>query len=185
MNLNLYKKLMTGKRIPRQRFHTWEMFLQICELYLEKHQIVEPVIVELGTMRNEQKKFYEQLLGIKHIGIDISSAKGEPDILGDLHDSRTLERLKEKLKGKPISILFIDACHSYESVRKDFEIYSPLCDGIIVLDDINLSRHRKRMKHGVWKFWDEIKLEEKYDDFLFLSITQYRDSSGLGMMIKK
>ncbi len=185
MNLNLFEKLMVEGKEPRQRFYTWQKFLQICDTYLKEHEITCPIVVELGVMRNRQKKFYEQLFEAKHIGIDISNKKGEPDILGDLHCQKTLEKLKERLKGRRIDILFIDACHSYEAVKKDFEIYSPLCNGIIVLDDINLGRYRRKKGHGVWKFWDEIKLEEKYDNYLFLSITQYRDTSGLGMIIKK
>ena len=187
MNLELFSKLMVKRNEPRQRLHTWKMFLQICEVYLKECEIKNPVIVELGVMRNRQKQFYEQLLNAYHIGIDISDAKGTPDILGNTHDPYTLKLLKEKLKGRKINILFIDASHKYDSVKKDFEIYSPLCDGIIVLDDINLSRHRsrKRKRHGVWLFWDELRLSENYDDYLFLSIGQYRDSSGLGMMIKK
>lgn len=187
MNLELYNKLMVKRSEPRQRFHTWQAFLEFCETYLKKHYIANPIVVELGVMRNLQKKFYEQLLNAKHIGIDISNVKGTPDILGDTHDPETLKTLRKELKGRKINILFIDASHAYASVKKDYEIYSPLCDGIIVLDDINLNRHakKKRKKHGVWLFWDELKIAENYDDYLFITITQYRDSSGLGLIIKK
>ena len=186
MNLELFLMLWTGERPPRQRLSTWQKFLEICETYLNEHDIKNPVVVELGVMRNKQKKFYEQLLNSYHIGIDRSDTKGTPDILGNTHDPLTYGLLMQKLDGRKIDILFIDASHAYEDVKKDFELYSPMCNGIIVIDDINLSRHRrKRKRHGVWKFWDEIKVEEKYDKFLFISITQYRDSSGLGMMINK
>lgn len=187
MNIEFYKKLMTKGNEPRQRFHTWQMFLEICELYMRNHHIANPVVVELGVMRNRQKMFYEELLNAYHIGIDISDTKGIPDILGDTHDSETLKELKMKLKGRKINILFIDASHTYVSVKKDYEIYAPLCDGIIAIDDINLSRYakRKRKRHGVWLFWDELKVAEHYDDYLFLSITQCKDTSGLGLVIKK
>lgn len=193
MNLELYHELMTTghssvrKCGPRQRRDVWKMFLQICETYLKEHRVKNPIAVELGIYRNHQKKFYNKLLNMDHIGIDIEDNRGKPDILGDTHDPETVKTLKSKLKGRTINILFIDANHSYDDVKKDFEMYSPLCNGIIAIDDINLSRHRikKRKRHGVWAFWDEIKLSENHDDHLFLSIGQERDNSGLGMIIKQ
>jgi MMP 1-O-methyltransferase len=40
--------------------------------------------------------------------------------------------------GEPIGLLFIDAEHSYEAVRRDFELWSPHVEpgGIVVLDDV-------------------------------------------------
>ena len=193
MNLALFHELMTTgdssirKCGPRQRYDIWKTFLQICEVFLKENEVENPVVVELGVYRNHQKKFYEQLFGAEHIGIDISSDRGVPDILGDTHDPKTLEALKSKLNGRNIDILFIDANHSYADVKQDFETYSPLCPGIIALDDINLSRHRvkKRKRHGVWQFWDEIKMAEGYDECVFLSICQERDCSGMGVIIQK
>jgi len=193
MNLDLYKKLMTTgdssvrKCGPRQRWDIWKTFLQICEVFLKENEVENPVVVELGVYRNHQKKFYEQLLNAEHIGIDISDSRGIPDILGNTHDSETLAVLKKRLEGRSIDILFIDAAHSYADVKQDFDMYSPLCDGIIALDDINLSRHRvkKRKSHGVWQFWDELKMAEGYDEYIFLSICQEKDCSGMGVIIQK
>jgi len=170
----------------------WMMFLEICEMYLKKHEIKNPVVVELGIKRNKQKVFYEQLFGAEHIGIDISDRRGIPDILGDIHNSQTIKALKEKLRGRPINILFIDADHSYEAVKQDYEIYSSLCDDIIVFHDIETNRHEKNKKNEVWKFWDELRRKAydgigEYSDFLFLSIYQHKERGqlGIGMIIKK
>lgn len=180
MNLELFDKLM---ELPlAQNRYEWQTFLEFCELYLEKHKIKNPIVVELGTYRDAQKQFYEQLLGAQHIGID-SSGRSKADIRRNTHDQKTLEILKAKLTGKPIDILFIDASHWYEDVKRDFEIYSSLCNGIIAFHDINHGRYRKkRANWEVWKFWDELKANPSMKDYLFSSI---EEATGIGIMIRK
>lgn len=191
MNLKLFDNLIRPKGLPSQKRSEWRMFLEICEMYLTKHNIENPIVVELGTGRNKQKKFWERLFAAEHIGIDISDKRGIPDILGDLHDPEITEKIKERLGGRPINILFIDANHSYEAVKRDFEIYSPLCSDIIVLHDIETNRYEENKKNEVWKFWDELREKayrgvEEYKDFLLLSIYQHhiRGQLGIGMIIK-
>jgi len=180
MNLKLFKEFM---KLPlAQNLYEWKKFLKFCESYLKKHKIKNPIVVELGTWRNGQKPFYEQLLGARHIGVD-SSKRSKADILGFTHDQKTLEALKAKLRGKPIDILFIDASHWYRDVKKDFEIYSPLCTGIIAFHDINHGRYRKkRANWEVWKFWDELKADPSMGDYSFSSIER---ATGIGIMVKK
>jgi len=196
MNLELFDKLMK-EGIPAQHPREWKAFLEICEVYLGNHNIKKPIIVELGLFDGKQKEFYKQLLGAEYIGISINSRRCIPDIAGSTHDPRTLEALKGKLNGRSIDILFIDASHSYEAVEKDFELYSPLCDDIIVLHDIESHRHDRHARRAsqVWRFWDELRLEAykgvgEYKDCLFLSIFQHMPARrkiqmGIGMIIKK
>jgi len=192
MNLKLCNELWGLP--PDQHLPEWKMFLEICETYLKKHKVKNPIVVELGSRGNNQKKFYEQLLGAGHISVD-SARRHHADIHGNTHDPRTLEALKKRLNGRPIDILFIDADHRYESVKKDFEIYNPLCDGIVAFHDIYYGLGEEKEEKGVWKFWDELKLlafqaAEKYKGFLFTSIYQYRSTKdgvqmGIGVIIKK
>jgi len=201
MNLELFNKLME-QGSPHQHLPEWQTFLEICEAYLKTHEIKnyilnlpQSIVVELGIERNGQKKFYERLLGAKHIGIDIKNRNCIPDIHGDTHDPETLEALKKKLNGKPINILFIDASHHYEDVKKDFEMYSPLCTDIVAFHDIETYRYGSGKERGVSIFWDELKKTAstelgKYRNFLFLSIHQrtFLDKCkqmGIGMIIKK
>ena len=180
MNLKLFNSLM--EQPPAQHPSEWWAFLEICRSYLRKHPIENPIVIELGVYENKQKRFYEQFLGAEHIGIDKRSKRCTPEIVGDTHSPGVLKALKEKLKGRPINILFIDASHWYESVKKDFEMYSPLCDGIIAFHDIDLGRHRgRRANRQVWRFWDELKAK-KDKKFSFVSLN---GGMGTGVMIRK
>jgi len=184
MNLKLFNELF--KKRPSQHSLEWLIFLEICEMYLKKHSIEKPVVVELGVYYNRQKKFYEQLLNAEHIGIDISDKRSNPDIKGNTHDPETLKKLKEKLDGRDINILFIDACHKYDDVRKDFRIYSPLCVDIVALHDTEIGRRGGRDGHQVWGFWDLLKdTAYKNDEKLLLLSIQRGHGPGIGVIIKK
>jgi len=180
MSLELFEQLWEQGR-PSQHSGEWRTFLQLCESYLKKHKIEHPIVVELGLFANTQKKFYEQLLGAEHIGINVYNTRCIPDIIGNTHNPETLRMLKEKLNGKPINILFIDAGHTYRAVEKDFEIYGPLCNDIIALHDINLGRNTTKETRQVWRFWDELKTRE-CENFSFISIER---REGIGVMMRK
>lgn len=196
MNFELYQKLMNERPTPAQHSPEWKQFLGICDLHLKQHNIKNPVVVELGILKNRQKRFYEQLFGAEHIGIDSSTKRCIPDIHGFTDDKETLKKLKEKLAGRPINILFIDAAHRYKYVKSDFEMYHPLCSDIVAFHDIETGRHKPRGKHEVWLFWDEMKRLQYddrtiYKDYLFISIRQCRLKKnhphvvGIGLMIKR
>lgn len=190
MNLELFNKLM--ELPPAQDPYEWRMFLEVCGSYLKDNKIKNPIVVELGTWKDKQKRFYEQLFGAEYIGIDANDIRSTPDIVGNTRDPKTLEALKRRLRGRPINILFIDAFHSYDGVKKDFEMYSPLCSGIVAFHDIELGRYQIHPRREVWKFWDGLREKaakgaEEYDGFLFLSIFQHikKRQMGIGVMIKR
>ncbi len=191
MNLELLDDLMRPKGLPAQQVSEWRMFIEICEIYLKKRKIKQPIVVELGVGRNKQKRMWETIFGAEHIGMDRSARRGVPDILGDIHEPEILEKLTEKLRERSINILFIDADHSYKTVKRDYEIYSPLCSDIVVFHDIETNRHEVNENNEVWKFWDELRKKayegrEEYGNFLFISIYQYTPTGqlGIGMIIK-
>ena len=94
----------------------------------------------------------------------------------DSHERKSLEKVKEILNNQKIDFLFIDGDHTYESVKKDFKMYSPLVrtDGIIAFHDIvwghpvNVGR--------VPIFWNEIK-----SNFNFIEIVQDWNQGGFGI----
>ncbi len=192
MNIKLFHELM--EQAPAQHPAEWLMFLEICDGYLKKHRISNPIVVELGILDNKQKPFYEKLFGAKHIGIDISDERSKPDIMGDTHDPKTLEALKHRLGKRPINILFIDASHTYASVKQDYNMYSPLVDDIVAFHDIETGRYANNKNDGAWKYWDELRRaqyrESKRDD-TYISIHQRHIKGvkaralGIGMIIKR
>jgi len=59
-----------------------------------------------------------------------------------------------------IDVLFIDANHTYKSVKNDFEAYLPKVKkgGIILFDDISFDRfYKSHPKSGMDRFWSELK----------------------------
>jgi predicted O-methyltransferase YrrM len=56
----------------------------------------------------------------------------------DSQSPDTRSRLAQLLDGRQIDFLFIDADHSYEGVKRDFELYSPLVreGGIVAFHDV-------------------------------------------------
>jgi predicted O-methyltransferase YrrM len=75
----------------------------------------------------------------------------------DSHAKESLNKIKAILKGKKLDFLFIDGDHTYEGVKKDFEMYSPLVrkGGLIAFHDVCV--HSAESGCNVNKFWEEIK----------------------------
>jgi len=197
MNLKLFNKLMEIP--PLQTRDEWWIFLEICDFYLKERKIKNPIVMELGSWKGRQKPFYEQLFGATYISIDRSKKGYGPEIQGLTSDPRTLERLKERLAGRQINILFIDADHHYEAVKSDFDMYAPLCDDIVAFHDVNYpsimrlwnelkakpSVSPTKEKEYLSPMWLNLSIEERGwvdKDNIFILIEM---ASGIGMMIKK
>jgi len=77
------------------------------------------------------------------------------------HLDETRTRIEALLKGRKIDVLMIDADHSYEGVKRDYDLYSPLLadDGFIAMHDVILNRFDPEIE--VHRFWDELKATEK------------------------
>lgn len=78
----------------------------------------------------------------------------------DSHAAATLEKVESILDGKKLDFVFIDGDHTYEGVKKDFEMYAPLVvgKGLIAFHDIISS------SLGVNKFWNEVKSRYDYKE---------------------
>jgi len=96
----------------------------------------------------------------------------------DSHKEETLEEIKKILNGNKIDFMFIDGDHTYQGIKRDFELYSPILkeNGIIALHDIIKSDIKG---NEVSKFWDEIK--SKYDT-IEISENQKQNWAGIGVI---
>lgn len=84
----------------------------------------------------------------------------------DSHKEETLEKIRAILNGRKIDLLFIDGDHTYEGVKKDFEMYSKLVERerVIALHDI--VHHPYVPDCQVEVFWKEIKGEYKTKEII-------------------
>ena len=86
---------------------------------------------------------------------------------GDSHQPEMLARLKSVLPGDgKVDFLFIDGDHTYEGVKADFEMYSPLVrpGGLVVFHDI--CKHAEAVHCHVDRFWQVVKNESRAREFV-------------------
>ena len=121
-------------------------------------------VLEIGTGQCQSSRTILSALNENKkgrlISVDVGNRTGRiPEILlpyftqitGDSHLDETLNKVKEI---SPVyDFLFIDGDHTYEGVKKDFEMYVPLVKerGLILMHDIT------NKDAGVKDFWKEIK----------------------------
>jgi predicted O-methyltransferase YrrM len=90
-----------------------------------------------------------------------------------------LEKVKSILGKRKLDFLFIDGDHTYEGVKKDFEMYSKLVKkgGIMALHDIVY--HPFDPECQVDKFWNEIKKIYKTKEIIS---SQSQTWAGIGLV---
>ena len=100
-------------------------------------------------------------------------------VTGDSHSPQTLAQVARKLGSAKLDFLFIDGDHSYEGVKKDFEMYSPLvrAGGIIAFHDI--VAHPPELQCHVKEFWDEVKRRYRHKELIESPRQQW---AGIGLL---
>lgn len=93
------------------------------------------------------------------------------------HLPETLKVVREILHGHELDFLFIDGDHSYEGVREDFMMYSPLVreGGLIAFHDIAESGGSRE----VHRLWSELKPSYRHEEFIHRTGT---GAMGIGVL---
>lgn len=139
-----YKKVGYESKASQDGWEMWQM--------LELVKTIEPkVIVEIGcdgggSLWTWQEAFSPELL----VGIDTNTTQMSLQealknglevtmLWEDSQNEGTKQHLIDLLNGRLIDFLFIDGDHKYESVKRDFELYSPLVrkGGMVGFHDTN------------------------------------------------
>lgn len=138
------------------------------------------------------------------VSVDIDFAFARPSALQKLGRARqrircieadsqlesTRDQVRSLLSGNPLDFLFIDGDHSYDGVKRDFELYAPLVrpGGIIALHDIVAdykTRHGRdtgTYTGGVPIYWRELK--DGFPDHRELIDNPDQDGLGIGVTRK-
>jgi len=97
------------------------------------------------------------------------------------HNPQTKQEIKEELNEEKVDFLFIDGDHTYEGVKQDFEMYSPLVseNGTVAFHDIVPGPSNR--VGGVPEFWEEIK--EDYPNREFVKDWE-QGAWGIGVIYK-
>jgi predicted O-methyltransferase YrrM len=100
---------------------------------------------------------------------------------GDSHDVETKAQVEEAFAGEPIDVLFIDGDHTYDGVRRDFELYGPLVreGGLIAFHDIQPDRGGAHWSGEVPRFWEELKGSHRTEE---LVAEPDQDGYGIGIV---
>jgi predicted O-methyltransferase YrrM len=96
-------------------------------------------------------------------------------IRDDSHDPGVLSHVAELVGDRGLDFLFIDGDHSYDGVKRDFEMYGSLVKpaGMIAFHDIDYSCDVRR-------FWDEIKVGRRFQEIR----DDHSQAFGIGLIYK-
>lgn len=144
------------------------MFPYVLMLYEIVKEYRPRMVLEIGVRQGQSTRTILSALKEndygKLVSIDLNDCSHRiPDdlksywvnIIGDSHDEKTFQRVSKELKklnAKYYDIILIDGDHSYEGVKKDYEMYSKLGNYLMLFHDIQTPGT------GVPKFWKELKV---------------------------
>lgn len=178
---------------------------ELAVLFSRVLELRPEVIVEIGIGKGGTSWAWSKISSVKQIiAIDMPNGPwgGGPSdekiqyikdnshcpynyIAGDSKDGCVFSKVKDYLSitGGNIDFLFIDGDHSYEGVRADYELYSPLVrkGGLIAFHDI--CEHPPETGCEVRKFWYEL-IHPSNSLAAHTIISEPTNWGGIGFIIK-
>lgn len=112
-------------------------------------------------------------------------------VLGNSHEDATRKGVERALDTRPVDFLFIDADHTFEGVKRDFEMYAPLVrpGGIIAFHDIMPDSFHSRGipstsdSGEVFRFWQELKAQRRDPQSILEFVDRPgQDGFGIGVL---
>ena len=171
---------LTEKRFGQDKVE-FKLFIEFVRGFFLRKGIIIPLVVEIGTRRNRQKEFYRTIFSASHIGIAISDRYGSPDILGDSHDQKTYKSLLKKINERNVDLLFIDGDHSFDGVKDDYFMYSPLVGrGIVAFHDIACERKDVEVP----LFWSNLIQSDHRYPYMTIFNWREKDRMGIGLQVR-
>jgi len=152
---------------------------QIADAILELLKYDINTYAEVGIFKGGTHVLITNLLKLKNknlesVGIDFRSVRLTENIKSYLNFHLGTS---EDFKGKEYDLVFIDADHSYEGVKTDYENMGQYAK-IVMFHDINDNRCP-----GVVKFWKEVKEGKKYKEFTYQ--TDNENVHGIGLLFNE
>jgi len=181
---------IAAKNRLNQHVPEFQTFLQLSEAILKTNGVYNPIVVEIGVLDSSQKEFYAQLLNAEYYGIDINPKSGA-DLIGDSGNLNMVHRLLDLLEDRKPDLIFIDGLHTYEGVKRDFELYAPLAKYIVGVHDILTPKNSPNDSVDVARFWKEVWEENKNDTIVTIRHHNKKPNNvfngrplGIGVVIK-
>ena len=102
---------------------------------------------------------------------------------GDSQEESTMLEVKAELPGGLCDVLFIDGTHTYEGVKRDFELWSPLVrnGGSIILHDV-ADHSKSNPACRVKQFWDEYREAHNMGIYAEIRFPTDPDWAGIAIM---
>jgi predicted O-methyltransferase YrrM len=149
--------------------------------YFQNTEVIISIDLPGGEYGGGYPKEKEKFLRLFTTGQDLVCLRS------DSHLQKTKNTLTKILDGRKIDFLYIDGDHTYEGVKKDFEMYGELVSdgGVIGFDDL-LTHSRSQYDestHGVKRLWEELKPE--FDTVEIISEDENTRAKGLGLLYKQ